>query len=181
MKITRIETIPVRVPIDPVRAIKGGRGAHTVSPFLLVKVHTDEGLVGLGEVSCTPIWSGEDQVTAAHLIAEYLAPLLVGQDPTHVERLTKVIATDQWIIRSPGVKRSIRRPVSGPLILKGPPMKYSAAQAAIAARNSQPPMCSSGPLRKRRHASPAVTGCSCPRYCARGWISTPASRYGRLE
>ena len=93
MKITRVETIPVRVPIDPVRAIKGGRGAHTVSPFLLVKVHTDEGLVGLGEVSCTPIWSGEDQVTAAHLIAEYLAPLLVGQDPTHVERLTRVIAT----------------------------------------------------------------------------------------
>ena len=92
MKITRIETIPVQVPIDPIRAIKGGRGAHTVSPFLLVKLHTDECLIGLGEVSCTPIWSGEDQVTAAHLIDAYLAPLLVGQDPTHVERLTAVIA-----------------------------------------------------------------------------------------
>lgn len=92
MKITAIEMIPVRVPIDPARAIVGGRGAHMVSPFLLVKVHTDEGLVGLGEVSCTPVWSGEDQVTAAHLIAAYFAPLLLGRDPTEVERLTATLA-----------------------------------------------------------------------------------------
>ena len=92
MKITRIETIPVQVPINPQRAIRGGGGAHTVSPFLLLKVHTDEGLIGLGEVSCTPIWSGEDQVTAAHIIADFIAPVLLGQDPTEVERLTARIA-----------------------------------------------------------------------------------------
>src|SRR4051794_32922630 len=88
MKISRIESIPVQVPIHPQRAIRGGKGAHTVSPFLLVKVHTDEGIVGLGEVSCTPLWSGEDQVTAAHFIDTILSPALVGQNPTHIERLT---------------------------------------------------------------------------------------------
>ncbi|HYM05878.1 MAG TPA: enolase C-terminal domain-like protein [Terriglobales bacterium] len=88
MKITRVETIPVQIPIHPERAIRGSLGAHTVSPFLLVKIHTDEGITGLGEVSCTPIWSGEDQVTAAHLIREYLAPALLGEDPTQVERLS---------------------------------------------------------------------------------------------
>ncbi|HMQ32490.1 MAG TPA: enolase C-terminal domain-like protein [Chloroflexaceae bacterium] len=88
MKITRVETIPVQVPIDQGRAVRGGRGAHTVSPFVLVRLHTDEGLVGLGEVSCTPIWSGEDQVTAVHCIQVYLAPLLLGADPTEVERLS---------------------------------------------------------------------------------------------
>lgn len=88
MKISHIETIPVRVPINPQRAIHGGRGSHTESPFVLVKVHTDEGMVGLGEVSCTPIWSGEDQTTAIHCINTYLAPLLVGEDPTAIERLT---------------------------------------------------------------------------------------------
>ena len=87
MKITRIETIPIRVPLKPEFAIRSGRGgAHTVSPFLLVKVHTDEGLVGLGEASCTPRWSGEDQVTGAHLIHTYLEPLLVGEDPAEVRR-----------------------------------------------------------------------------------------------
>jgi muconate cycloisomerase len=88
MKITSIETIPVRIPINRERAIRGGGGIHLVSPFLLIKLHTDEGLVGLGEVSCTPGWSGEDQVTAAHIIRTYLEPVLVGTDPMEVERVS---------------------------------------------------------------------------------------------
>lgn len=89
MKITRIETIPIRVPLNPALAIRSGRGgAHTESPFLIVRVHTDAGLIGLGEASCTPRWSGEDQVTGAHLIHTYLEPLLVGQDPRDVAGLT---------------------------------------------------------------------------------------------
>ncbi len=91
MKIARIETIPVDIPITRERATYGSRGAHLTSPFLLVKVHTDGGLIGLGEVSCTPGWSGEDQVTAAHIIATYLAPRLVGQDPTEVERCAAIM------------------------------------------------------------------------------------------
>lgn len=89
MKITRIDTIAVQVPIRPDRAIRGGRGSHTVSPFLLVKVLTDAGVTGLGEVSCTPRWSGEDSVTAAHYIRNFLGPLLLGEDPTQIERLAR--------------------------------------------------------------------------------------------
>jgi muconate cycloisomerase len=92
VKITRVETIPVRVPIKPELAIKSGRGGtHDMSPFLLVKVHTDAGLVGLGEASCTPRWSGEDQVSAAHFINTYFAPALVGQDPTRIDELTSTV------------------------------------------------------------------------------------------
>jgi muconate cycloisomerase len=93
MKITRVETIPIRVPIKPALAIKSGRGgSHMTSPFLLVKIHTDEGHVGLGEVSCTPRWSGEDQFTARHFIEEYFAPLLVGEDPSDIEKLNAKFA-----------------------------------------------------------------------------------------
>ncbi|MSU66512.1 MAG: mandelate racemase/muconate lactonizing protein [Opitutus sp.] len=89
MKITRIETIPIRVPLREEFAIRSGRGgAHIVSPFLLVRVHTDAGIVGLGEASCTPRWSGEDQVTGAHLIHTYLEPLLIGENPVEVASLT---------------------------------------------------------------------------------------------
>ena len=88
MKITRIETIPIRVPLKAELAIRSGRGgAHTESPFLLVRVHTDEGVTGVGEASCTPRWSGEDQVTGAHLIQTYLEPLLLGENPLDVARL----------------------------------------------------------------------------------------------
>src|ERR1700746_1121342 len=79
MKITSIECIPLRVPIRPEVAIRGKGGSHSVSPFLIVKILTDEGLHGLGEVSCTPRWSGEDQVTAAHFIDTYFAPLLISE------------------------------------------------------------------------------------------------------
>jgi L-alanine-DL-glutamate epimerase-like enolase superfamily enzyme len=92
MKIIRIETIPVRVPIRPDLAIKSGRGgSHSVSPFLIVRIHAEDGLIGLGEVSCTPRWSGEDQVTAAHFINAYFGPLLAGEslrELPDIDRLT---------------------------------------------------------------------------------------------
>src|SRR5438105_8479840 len=89
MKIRNIETIPIQAPLKSKLAIRSGRGgSHVVSPFLLVKVHTDEGITGLGEVSCTPGWSGEDQFTAAHFIETLIAPQLLGQDPSEIERLT---------------------------------------------------------------------------------------------
>lgn len=92
LKITSVETIPIRVPIRPELAIRSGRGgSHATSPFLLVKLHTDEGLVGLGEASCTPRWSGEDQVSAAHFINAYFAPALVGQDPSEIAELTRAV------------------------------------------------------------------------------------------
>ncbi len=60
MKITRLETFLVK------------------PRWLFLKVHTDEGLVGLGE----PILEGR-ALTCAQAVAE-LAPYLVGQDPTRV-------------------------------------------------------------------------------------------------
>jgi muconate cycloisomerase len=92
MKITSVETIPVSVPIKPELMIRSGRGgAHDTSPFLLVKVHTDKGLIGLGEASCTPRWSGEDQVSAAHFINSYFAPALAGRDPTRIDEVVQEV------------------------------------------------------------------------------------------
>ncbi|MEX2262250.1 MAG: enolase C-terminal domain-like protein [Bryobacteraceae bacterium] len=88
MKICRIETIPVRVPIRAEFQIRGSLGAHLESPFAILRVHTDEGITGLGEVSCTPVWSGEDSLTAAHVIQGFLEPALIGEDPRDIERLT---------------------------------------------------------------------------------------------
>jgi L-alanine-DL-glutamate epimerase-like enolase superfamily enzyme len=88
MKIREIETIPVRVPIIPQFVIRGSLGIHSESPFVILRVHTDEGIIGLGEVSCTPVWSGEDSTTAVHVIREFLEPALRGEEPRDIERLT---------------------------------------------------------------------------------------------
>ncbi|HJZ99848.1 MAG TPA: enolase C-terminal domain-like protein [Candidatus Solibacter sp.] len=88
MVIRAIETTPVSVPIHQHLAIRAKGGTHAVSPFLIVRVHTDEGITGLGEVSCTPRWSGEDSTTAAHFIHTIFEPLLIGHDPREIERHT---------------------------------------------------------------------------------------------
>jgi len=105
VKITRIETIPVVVPIQPRLMIRAAHGDHARSPFLLLKVHTDEGITGLGEVSCTPRWSGEDHFTAAHFIQSFFAPLLEGEDPTAIERLTARVSSA--VARNPFTKAAI--------------------------------------------------------------------------
>ncbi len=60
----------------------GAKGGHERSDFLLVRVTAGDGEraeVGYGEVSATPLWSGEDGTTAEHLIRSVLAPALLGQ------------------------------------------------------------------------------------------------------
>ena len=59
MKISRIETIPVRVPLKQGMTTKTAHGEHVDSPYVIVRVYTDEGLIGLGEATVAPRWSGD--------------------------------------------------------------------------------------------------------------------------
>ena len=67
MKITSIET--VQLP-------------H-LNNILWVRVHTDEGLVGLGET-----FRGADAV--ARYLHSDVAPLLIGRDPLEIDRISKL-------------------------------------------------------------------------------------------
>ena len=103
MKISRIETFRARIGVRPEMAIKGARGAHRVSPFLIVRVETDEGLVGVGEATTMPRWSGETSATAEAVIGEILAPEIVGQDPFDLESLDAIMdraITHNWFTKA---------------------------------------------------------------------------------
>ena len=54
MKIIRVESIPVRIPLKPERRMISALGRHDVSDFLLVRVTTAGGLEGWGEATVTP-------------------------------------------------------------------------------------------------------------------------------
>jgi L-alanine-DL-glutamate epimerase-like enolase superfamily enzyme len=77
--VTAIDTAQVRMHARPDLVVQGAKGAHDKSDFLLVRVRTSNGLTGFGEVSATPLWSGEDGTTAEHLIRTVLAPALIGK------------------------------------------------------------------------------------------------------
>ena len=84
MKITRLETIPVCVPLKPGLTTKTAHGEHVDSPYVIVRIHTDEGLTGLGEATLSPRWSGETSPGCVAVIQGLFAPLLIGQDPLNI-------------------------------------------------------------------------------------------------
>lgn len=79
VKITRIETIAVRTPMREPLVWPGGT-RHSASG-LLVQIHTDEGLVGIGEAP------GPTLPTIRTIIDAELSQFLVGQDPLRIEWL----------------------------------------------------------------------------------------------
>ena len=81
MRITRVETIPVRVPLRAGLTTKTAHGEHVDSHYVIVRLRTDAGLVGLGEATVDPLWSGETAKGFVIAVEQILAPLLVGADP----------------------------------------------------------------------------------------------------
>src|ERR1700757_4368623 len=81
MKITRVEPIHLRLP-DVNERCDGSQET------LVVRVHTDAGLVGLGEVdSSSLVAKAIIEAPLSHKICRGLAECVVGQDPFEIERL----------------------------------------------------------------------------------------------
>lgn len=86
MRITQIEPIVLRI-----REVDVGRADGTQDAFL-VQVHTDEGLVGIGEADTSPYVARTIvEMPSSHSIARGLAELLVGQDPLEIDRLWQLM------------------------------------------------------------------------------------------
>jgi muconate cycloisomerase len=90
-KISRIETVPVNVPLRPGWTTKTAGGVHVRSPYVIVRIHTDQGLIGLGEATLAARWSGETSPGCIAAIHGLIAPALVGQDPTQITRLRGIL------------------------------------------------------------------------------------------
>jgi len=96
MKITRIETIPIRLPAR--RVHQWASLTTPIGVYVIVKLTTDEGLVGLGEAPVLKDWGGdhmkyygETPQTAIHIVNDILAPALSGKDPGEIEALHLVM------------------------------------------------------------------------------------------
>ncbi|HTV70834.1 MAG TPA: mandelate racemase/muconate lactonizing enzyme family protein, partial [Rhizobiaceae bacterium] len=84
MKITSIDTFLMRAGSPPTTSIATNPTAESGSVWaarnwLFVRINTDSGIYGLGECSGWP--------RVIETAVRDLASLLVGQDPTHIERL----------------------------------------------------------------------------------------------
>ena len=81
LRITRIETTAVRTPLR--EPLKWTGGIRTSASGLLVQIHTDEGIIGLGEAP------GPTLPTIQTIIDREFSQFLIGQDPLRIEWLTQ--------------------------------------------------------------------------------------------
>src|SRR4051794_24466223 len=81
MRITQVEVIPVRVPLKAGLATKTAHGEDVDSPYGILRLHTDAGLVGLGEATLSPRWGGEALPGCVAAVDGLRAPVLLGADP----------------------------------------------------------------------------------------------------
>jgi muconate cycloisomerase len=90
MIIDRIEIIKVKLPRSKTLTLStyGQLGAGSFE-FILTKVHTDEGVQGIGEVPPLPPLSPESQPVIAAMIENWIAPQILGEDPFDIERIWK--------------------------------------------------------------------------------------------
>jgi L-alanine-DL-glutamate epimerase-like enolase superfamily enzyme len=80
MRISKVEAILLRPRGTIDTAIADGR--------VLVRVHTDEGVTGLGEIDSSPaIAKGTNDTPRSHKICSGLGALLLGENPLEIGRL----------------------------------------------------------------------------------------------
>ena len=114
MKITAIETIPVSLPVGqfqdgddkvvgvnaPERYPTGDRidrpwdrdtDGNLMLSNVIVKIHTDEGLIGIGEAACD---TTEPVEVVLAMINGHMAPRLLGQDPMNWRTLIDSVSWD---------------------------------------------------------------------------------------
>jgi L-Ala-D/L-Glu epimerase len=87
MKIRHIETIPYSIPYT--RPLHFAVGSVREAEHVLLRIHTEEGLVGTADVPPRPYTYGETQDSIVGIVERVFAPLLVGRDAFDRELIHK--------------------------------------------------------------------------------------------
>jgi L-Ala-D/L-Glu epimerase len=94
LKISKIEAIPFAVPYR--KPLRFASGEVTAAEHVLVRVHTDSGLVGTAEAPPRPFTYGETQASIRAVVDGIFAPQIVGLSPLEREvihaRLNRTVA-----------------------------------------------------------------------------------------
>ena len=87
IKITAIELFHISIPFAVPYELSKVYGTLTDAEAVIVKVHTDAGIVGLGEADPMNPFTEETPGTVMTILRDTIGPLLLGEDPTRVAAL----------------------------------------------------------------------------------------------
>ena len=96
MKITAVHVETLELEMEEPFVIASS--ALAASPCDLVRVETDEGLVGLGEACPAYEFTGDTLWTVQDVIGEYLGPAVIGKDPFQIEAIVHCWERELWTV-----------------------------------------------------------------------------------
>jgi L-Ala-D/L-Glu epimerase len=79
LKISKVEAIPFAIPYR--KPLRFASGEVTAAEHVLVRVHTDSGLVGTAEAPPRPFTYGETQASIRAVVEGIFAPQIIGLSP----------------------------------------------------------------------------------------------------
>ena len=86
-KITKVEAIPVSIPMKAPLAMSSTVGTESIGEYVILKVTTEDGITGAGESSPFMPITSESQLSEVAIIENNLKPLLLGEDIFNVEKI----------------------------------------------------------------------------------------------
>jgi L-Ala-D/L-Glu epimerase len=87
MKITHVETMEITTPLK--KPFKTALRQTSISESIIVKIHTDDGLIGFGSAPPTAVITGDTMGSIKSAIVDFISPAIMGMDIEEFEPLMK--------------------------------------------------------------------------------------------
>ena len=103
MKITGLTTCRKYIELKDSHKMRSALGVNDGNEFVVLKLHTDVGIDGLGEASITVRWSGEVPAGCEQVLNEILQPEIVGLEVGDFQTLNKrmdTVCSRNWFAKS---------------------------------------------------------------------------------
>ncbi|MFE8697336.1 mandelate racemase/muconate lactonizing enzyme family protein [Cytobacillus sp. FJAT-53684] len=103
MKITAIDLYAIHLPLHVPFVVS--YHSYDYMPSVIVKIETDEGIVGYGEGVADEHVTGESWEGVYHILKNTLAPVILGKNPMEIEKIHELM--NQSIYGAPTAKAAI--------------------------------------------------------------------------
>ena len=91
MKITKIDIETLAVPLKHPYHLSKEYGIFATATPVVVRIHTDEGVTGVGECDPWPLFTGDSDAVSALILQKHLAPMLIGKDPRNINEIHRIM------------------------------------------------------------------------------------------
>ena len=105
MRINRLELFDISIPFKIPYRLSKAYGTLEKARAVILKVHTDQGIIGLGEADPMNPFTEETTATVMVVFRDLIAPLLLGRDPSEVNRIEAVL--DQSVRGNPTARGAV--------------------------------------------------------------------------